>query len=137
MIKYLLLAMLLSACSSNNLVMAPDTQTGEQLKPEYMVGKWCTNRELTAQSNKDAGFSALTNLAQHYWLFNKKGEWQDSVSGWLYAKIGKWRLEGLDSLILERSGATAVPRQATFKNDGQDLYLVEEDGEFLVLSRCD
>ncbi len=133
----LALALLVSACASQNLVLAPDTMSGDQLKPEYMVGKWCTNRDLTSQTNKDAGQSALSNLSQEFWRFNEGGKWENAESGWIYTNYGKWQLEGLNTMVLERLKGKPKSYQANFKNEGADFYLEDEDGKFLVLSRCE
>ncbi len=117
--------------------MAPDTMPGDQLKPEYMIGKWCTNRDLTAQTNKDAGLSAISNLSQQYWNFKETGTWQISDSGWMYLDYGTWQLEGLNTLDTNKPPADSVRYQANFKNEGQNLYLEDKDKKFLVLTRCD
>jgi hypothetical protein len=136
-IGYLLIAILLGACASPPVVMAPDTRAGDQLLDKYIPGKWCTNREETAQRNKDAGFSALTNVSKQFWRFGSKGEWGTSISGWLFEHHGSWRLQGLDTLLLSKTGAEPTRYQARFINDGADLSLQRDSGEFLVMSRCD
>jgi hypothetical protein len=134
----LLLATLLAGCSSTeNLVLAPDTQPGDQLKDEYMPGKWCTDRELTSQANKDAGFSALTNVTQQFWRFGDEGEWDTSISGWLFESHGSWKLEGLDTLKLESKASKPLSYQARFEDGGVSLYLKDDEGKFLVVSRCE
>ncbi len=117
--------------------MAPDTMPGEQLKREYMIGKWCTNRDLTSQTNIDAGLSALSNISQQYWSFRETGTWKISASGWMYSNYGTWKLEGLNTLVIDNSSADALRYQADFKNAGQDLYLEDKDNKFLVMTRCD
>lgn len=117
--------------------MAPDTGPGDRLKAEYMIGKWCTNRDLTSQSNKDAGHSALSNLSPQFWRFSEGGVWQNAESGWLYSDYGKWRLEDLNTLVLARTEADPRRYQANFKNEGKDLYLADDEDRFLVLSRCE
>ena len=140
---YLTFALLVSACASKNLVQAPDTQPGDQLKAEYMVGSWCTNRELTATANKEVGHSALTNISPLFWKFKQDGKWQVSASGWLFESHGSWKLKGLNTMLLEKSKGKPKSYQANFKNDGADLYLEEkaeeegEAGKFLVLSGCE
>jgi hypothetical protein len=134
---YLTFALLISACAEKNLVRAPDTLPGDQLKAEYMVGNWCTNRELTGKTNMDAGNSGLTNISPRFWQFKRAGIWQVSVSGWLYESHGKWWLEGLNTMVLEESKRKPKSYQANFKNDGADLFLEDEDGKFLVLSGCE
>jgi len=131
---YLTYALLLSACATEKLMEAPDTLPGEQLKADYMVGNWCTNRELTAQTNKDAGHSALTNVSQQYWNLKQDGIWQVSVSGSFYEDHGQWRLKGLSTIVLERSQGKPRDYQANFKD--ADLYLEDDEGKFLILSEC-
>ena len=132
------LALLVSACANRQaLVMAPDTGPGDQLRPEYVIGDWCTNRDLTSQANKDAGHSALSNLSPHYWRFSNGGSWQNAESGWLYSDYGEWQLEDLNTLILARTEADPRRYRANFKNEGKDLYLEDDEDKFLVLSRCD
>lgn len=131
------ITLLVSACANKQqLVMAPDTGPGDQLKPEYMIGDWCTNRDLTSQANKDSGHSALSNLSPQYWRFIDGGGWQNAKSGWLYRDHGKWQLEGLNTMILERQELDPRRYQANFKNEGKDLYLLDEEGKFIILSRC-
>ena len=136
----LLLALsMLGACSSapKVAVSVPDTLPGDQLKAEYMLGKWCTDREETSQRNKDANFSALTNLSQQYWLLQDDGEWGMASSGWYFKRHGSWRLEGRDTLLLARDGGEAVRYRAQFVNDGTDMVLEADGGDFLVMQRCD
>ncbi len=130
-------ALFVSACASPNIVLAPDTRSGDQLKLEYMVGKWCTNRDRTSQTNRDAGQSALSYISQEFWSFNEGGKWENSESGWIFTNYGKWQLDGLNTMVLERLKGKPKSFQANFKNEGADLYLEDEDGKFLVLSRCD
>jgi hypothetical protein len=134
---YLTVALLVSACTAKNLVEAPDTQPGDQLKAEYMVGNWCTNRELTGKTNRDAGHSALSNISPLFWEFKQGGKWQVSASGWLYENHGEWKLKGLNTLLLKKSKGKPKSYQANFKNDGADLFLEDDEGKFLVLSGCE
>jgi hypothetical protein len=131
----LTIALLLSACATKKLLEAPDTLPGDQLKAEYMVGNWCTNRELTGQTNKDAGHSALSNISPRFWNYNQDGTWQVSTSGSLYENHGKWRLKELNTMILEPLQGKPMNYQASFKD--LDLYLEDDEGKFLVLSECD
>jgi hypothetical protein len=132
---YLTFALLLSACATKKLLEAPDTLPGEQLKADYMVGNWCTDRELTGQTNRDAGHSALANISPLFWNFNQDGTWQISVSGSLYENHGQWRLKGLDTMVLERSEGKPRNFQASFKDSS--LYLKDDEEKFLVLSECE
>lgn len=134
-LAYLTFALLLSACAGKKLLDAPDTLPGEQLKPEYMVGNWCTNRELTGETNRDAGHSVLSNIRPLFWSFKQDGSWQVSVSGWLYENHGKWRIKGLDKMVLERSKGEPRNFQASFRDSS--LYLKDEEEKFLVLSACE
>ena len=136
---YLLFATMLAACASSPTVPVPDTKPGDQLKYEYLVGKWCTNREQTAVSNQAAGFSGLLNVRPVFWRFGKTGEWDTSTSGFLFENWGSWKLDGLDMLLLARKGVEPDPYQIYFKkgDDGTDLYLVDDKGQFTVLARCD
>lgn len=136
-IALLSLVLLVSACTSQNLVLAPDTMQEEQLKLENMIGKWCTNRDLTAQTNKDAGISAISNLTRQHWNFSDTGRWQISETGWMQSNYGKWQLEGQNTLVLNKRAADALRYQVNFKNEGQDLYLENKDNKFLVLTRCE
>jgi hypothetical protein len=102
-----------------------------------MVGQWCTNREETSKRNKDANFSALTNLTQQFWRLADGGEWGVSNSGWIFERHGSWRLEGRDSLLLAKDGSDATRYRAQFVNDGKDMVLQAEAGDFLVMQRCD
>lgn len=133
----LILIVPLVGCSREMTVMAPDTRVGDQLQPAYMVGRWCTNRDLTAQTNEAAGNSALVNMSQQYWSFRESGKWEDSPSGWMYAYYGKWQLEGADTLILDRLQGEPVSYRASFTGAGTNLRLQDEKGQFLVLSRCE
>lgn len=136
-IVYLSLLTLLTACASSEVVMAPDTQDGDLLKHEYLVGKWCTNRELTSVANSEAGFSALLNISKEFWKFTDDGKWQSAESGWIYSALGEWQLEGPDTVILKRKQGNTFSYQARFRSSGVDLYLKDKEGQFLVLSRCD
>ena len=133
----ILIALMLSACASAPTVAVPNTQPGDQLQSDYMHGKWCTNREDTAQRNQDANFSAMTNLSKQFWQLTSTGDWQISSSGWMFHGHGSWKLEGHDSLVLGRAGAKEKRYQAWFANDGNDLVLQAEGGDFLVMERCD
>lgn len=132
---YLLIALLLSACASGPTVMAPDTQPGEQILDDYLIGEWCTNREQTATSNQEAGFSGLLNVRPVFWRFGAEKEWETSTSGFLYEPYGSWRVEGLNGLLLGRKSMEPILYQASFK--GGDLYLTDDKGQFTVLKRCD
>ena len=132
-----LLAALQSACTTHNKVIVPDTEPGDQLKSEYMIGEWCTNREETADQNKAAGFSPLTNVTKVFWRFSEDGEWSASNSGFIFEGLGSWSLEGRDSLQLARENQQPNSYQAQFKNGGTDLFLVDDKGQYLVLSQCD
>jgi hypothetical protein len=134
---YLSFALLVSACAAKNLVEVPDTQPGDQLKAEYMVGDWCTNRELTGTTNRDAGHSALTNISPVYWRFEQGGDWQVSTTGWMYEDHGSWQLKGLNTLVLDKPKGKPSDYQANFKDDGADLYLEDDEAKFLVLSVCE
>jgi hypothetical protein len=132
---YVTFAILISACAEKRMMVAPDTARGDQLQKEYMIGNWCTDRELTAQTNQDAGHSGLTNVAPLFWSFKDGGAWQVSSSGWLYENHGKWRIKERQTMVLERSNSKPVQYQAKFK-DGS-LYLEDEESKFLVLSGCE
>jgi len=135
----LLVALLLSACASTTptSVAIPETQPGDQLQSEYMHGQWCTDREETAQRNQDANYSAMTNLSMQFWQLTSAGEWQISSSGWMFQGHGSWKLEGRDELLLKESGTKEKRYQAKFENEGNDLVLKSEAGDFLVMERCD
>ena len=132
---YLLTALLLSACASVPTVMAPDTQPGEQILDEYLLGEWCTNREQTATSNQEAGFSGLLNVRPVFWRFGAEKQWDISTSGFLYEPYGSWQVDGLNKLLLGKKSMDPMQYQASFK-DG-DLYLTDDKGQFTVLKRCD
>jgi len=134
---FLMFALLVSACAEKRLVQVPDTQPGDQLKAEYMVGNWCTNRELTSKTNRDAGHSGMTNVSPLFWKFKQDGKWQVSASGWLYESHGEWKLKGLNTLHLEKSKGKPLSYQANFQNAGADLFLEDEDEKFLILSVCE
>jgi hypothetical protein len=136
---YLLLATMLAACASSPTVPVPDTEPGDQIKYEYLVGKWCTNREQTAVSNQAAGFSGLLNVRPVFWRFGAAGDWDISTSGFLYETYGSWQIDGLDMLLLARKEMEPKPYQIYFKkgDDGTDLYLVDDKDQFTVLARCD
>jgi len=136
---YLLFAIMLAACASAPTVPVPDTQPGEQIQNEYLVGKWCTNREQTATSNQAAGFSGLLNVRPVFWRFGAAGEWDISTSGFLFERYGSWQIDGLDKLLIAKKEMEPKPYQIYFKNaEGvTDLYLVDDKGQFTVLSRCD
>ncbi|MCG6888583.1 MAG: hypothetical protein LJE92_03265 [Gammaproteobacteria bacterium] len=136
---YLLFAAMLAACASVAVVDVPDTKPGDQIQNEYLVGKWCTNREQTATSNQAAGFSGLLNVRPVFWRFGAEGEWDISTSGFLYENYGSWQIDGLDKLLITKKNMEPKPYQVYFKNDEgvTDLYLVDDKGQFTVLSRCD
>ena len=138
---YLLFATMLAACAGGPTVtvVVPDTEPGDQILDEYLVGKWCTNREQTATSNQAAGFSGLLNVRPVFWRFDTQGEWDISTSGFLFENWGSWKIDGLDSLLLAKKEVAPKPYRIHFKNDegGIDLYLIDDEGQFTVLSRCD
>ena len=136
---YLLLTSTLVACASGSTVLVPDTNPGDQIQNEYLVGKWCTNRGQTATSNQAAGFSGVLNVRPVFWRFGAQGEWDISTSGFLYENWGSWKIDGLDKLLLAKKGAEPFPYQIYFKKDedGTNLYLVDDKGQFTVLSRCE
>ncbi|MCP4391249.1 MAG: hypothetical protein GY802_23350, partial [Gammaproteobacteria bacterium] len=68
-ILYSSLLLLLTACATDEVVLAPNTQAGDQLEPGYLVGKWCGNRDLTSIANSKAGHSAVLNLGTKFWNF--------------------------------------------------------------------
>ncbi len=136
---YLLIATMLGACATTtSTVVVPDTQPGDQIQVEYLLDKWCTNRDETAESNQAAGFSGLLNVSPVFWRFGSENQWGASTSGFIYQPLGRWQLDGLDSLILTRNGMEPKSYQASFKSgeEGPDLYLVDDKGQFIVLSRC-
>ena len=133
----LALTILLGACASDEVVLAPDTRAGDQLRAEYLVGEWCGNRELTSKANSAAGHSALLNLAKHFWRLRPGGEWQKSDTGFVYSLHGEWKLQGGDRVLFKQLRGGTVIYQARFTNSGLNLYLEDSDGQFLVLSRCD
>ena len=135
LIGYALLAGALAACASGPSVSVPDTKPGDQIEGEYLIGEWCTNREETAASNQQAGFSGLLNVSPVFWRFGAEGNWDISVSGFLYESYGSWQVDGLNKLLLGKKSMEAKPYQAEFKNG--DLYLTDDKGQFTVLSRCD
>jgi len=136
---YLLFAIMLAACASSPTVPVPDTEAGDQIQNEYLVGKWCTNREQTAVSNQAAGFSGLLNVRPVFWRFGAQGEWDISTSGFLFETYGSWQIDGLDKLLIARKEMEPKSYQIYFKNDEgvTDLYLIDDKGQFTVLSRCD
>lgn len=136
-IVYLSLFTLIAACASDEGVIVPNIQAGSPLKDEYMVGKWCTNRELTSDANSEAGFSALLNISPEFWKLTDDKKWQRAESGWIFETLGKWQLEGRDTLILTREQGDKISYQARLENSGLDLYLVDDEGQFLVVSRCE
>jgi hypothetical protein len=136
--RYLLIAIMLTACASDPIPVVPETQPGDQLQDEYMLGKWCTNRGETASSNQAAGFSGLLNVSPVFWRFGAEGKWDASTSGFMYQQIGGWKILGLNDLKLSRNGVEPKTYQANFKSGekGPDLYLTDDKGQFTVLSRC-
>ena len=135
---YLLITFTLAACASAPVVLVPDTQPGDQIKDEYMVGKWCTNREETARSNQEAGHSGLLNVNPVFWRFQAEGDWETSTSGFMYQAYGTWQLIGLDELQLARKSMEPRSYRVSFKDNGEgpDLYLTDKKGQFTVLSHC-
>jgi len=136
-IVYATLLLLLSACATDEVTLAPNLQAGDQLESGYLVGKWCTNRELTSTANSAAGHSAVLNLDQQFWNFKASGKWQESGTGWMYSNYGEWQLQGRDTVILDPIRGNPTSYQASFVNSGVDLYLKDQAGQFLVLTRCD
>jgi len=128
---------LVSACATDEVQLAPNTQPGDQLEAAYLVGKWCNNRELTSKANSAAGFSAVLNLGKIFWHFEKGGKWEDSGTGWMHAHFGEWQLQGRDTVILNPLRGNPTRYRARFTNSGVDLYLTDPAGHFLVLTRCD
>lgn len=134
---YSALLLLLGACATDEVMLAPNTQAGDQLDPGYLVGKWCGNRELTSKANSKAGHSAVLNLGPKFWNFEASGKWGDSGTGWMYSHFGEWQLQGRDTVILDPLRGNPTSYQARFRNSGVDLFLEDHAGQFLVLSRCD
>jgi hypothetical protein len=136
---HLLFAVMLVACASSPVVEVPDTKPGEQIQDEYLVGKWCTNRAQTAISNQAAGFSGLLNVRPVFWRFGADGEWDISTSGFLFESYGGWHVFGLDTLQLAKKEMEPKTFRARFKNEEgvANLYLIDDKGQFTVLSRCD
>ena len=137
-IGYLISAFLLVSCASAPVKSVPDTLPGDRLLDEYMLGKWCTNREMTAETNQDAGFSGLLNVSPVFWRFGENGQWDASTSGFMYNHIGSWEIVEPDNLKLSGDGLQPRTYQARFENDeeGPNLFLVDSEGQFTVLSRC-
>jgi hypothetical protein len=137
---YLLFATMLAACAGGPtvVVVVPETEPGDQIQNEYLVGKWCTNREQTAISNQAAGFSGLLNVRPVFWRFDTQGDWDVSTSGFLFESWGSWKIDGLDKLLLARKGVEPDQFQIYFKKDdaSTNLYLVDGKGQFTVLARC-
>lgn len=136
-VVYSALSLLIAGCATDEVMLAPDTRAGDQLESGYLVGKWCTNRELTSKANSEAGHSAVLNLSARFWNFKESGNWQESGSGWMYSNFGEWQLQGRDTIILDPTRGNPTSYQASFTNSGVDLYLKDQDNQFLVLSRCD
>jgi hypothetical protein len=136
---YLLIAITLGACASGPSVMVPDTKPGDQIQREYVIGEWCTNREETATSNQEAGFSGILNVRPVFWRFEAEGEWENSTSGFLFEPHGSWKLEGLDQLLLSKKNLEPNTYTIHFTNNGEgaDLYMIDDKDQFTVLSRCD
>ena len=133
----LLLAIALSSCmSSSPLVVVPDTGPGDQILGDYMIGKWCTNREETAKTNQEAGFSAMLNIRPVFWRFRSEGQWDISNSGYLFEPFGQWQIDGLNNLLLGKKGGTPKRYHAQFKNGGANLFLTDEESHYTVLSHC-
>jgi len=136
---YLLIAAMLGACATTtSTVVVPDTQPGDQIQVEHLLDKWCTNRDETAESNQAAGFSGLLNISPVFWRFGPEGQWDASTSGFVYQPLGSWKIVGLDNLELSRNGREPKSYQVRFKNneEGPDLYLTDDKGQFTVLARC-
>ena len=74
-----------------------------------------------------------------FWRFGAAGEWDISTSGFLFETYGSWQIDGLDKLLMARKEMEPKPYQMYFKNDEDvtDLYLIDDKGQFTVLSRCD
>ena len=134
-IGYILLASLLTACASGPPIIVPDTQPSDQILDDYLIGEWCTNREETANSNQQAGFSGILNISPVFWRLGSKGQWDISASGFLYEPYGSWQIDGLNKLLLGKKSMQGKLYNVQFK-DG-DLYLTDDKGQFTVLSRCD
>ena len=133
----LLFSILVSACASNTVeIEVPDTNPGDELKSEYLLGVWCGNRELTATTNREAGLSAMVNASPVFWKFKEDGVWQNSPSGWMHLNHGTWKFKESDHIVLDPKRGIPTTYQASFKNSGTDLYLEETDG-FRVVSRCE
>ena len=79
----------------------------------------------------------MLNVSKEFWKFTDDNKWQSAESGWIYKTLGKWQLEGRDTVILTREQGNAVSYHARFENSGVDLYLKDDKGQFLILSRCD
>ena len=137
-IGYLVLAIALSACASSEpMVIVPETGPGDQILDEYMVAKWCTNREETATANQEAGFSGMLNISPVFWRFGSEGQWDVSNSGFLFEPFGTWKIDGLNNLLLGKKGATPKRYHVQFKNDGADLFMTDTEEHFTVLSHCE
>lgn len=135
----LMLSILVTACATQDATVeidVPDTNPGDELKSEYLLGVWCADRELTATINREAGLSAMINASPVFWKFKQGGIWQDSPSGWMHLNHGTWKLKESDHIVLDPENGTPTTYQASFKNFGTELYLEETEG-FRVLSRCD
>ena len=134
----LLLAIALSSCSSSSspMVIVPDTGPGDQIQGEYMIGKWCTNREETANANQEAGFSAMLNISPVFWRFGTEGQWDISDTGYVFDSFGQWQIDGLNNLLLGKKGGAPKRYHAQFKNGGTNLFLTDEKGHYWVLSHC-
>ena len=131
------MAVFLSACGSKNDTVVPDTMPGDQLLDAYLYGEWCTNREETSNANRSIGLSALINVSPVFWNFAEDGTWSTSNSGFLFERHGTWKLDGLNTLLLAKDGMAPNSFQAQFKNNGADLYLIDEKEQFLVVAHCD
>lgn len=130
-----LLAVMLTGCASVPTVKAPDTLPGDQIMDEYLIGEWCTNRDETATANQQAGFSGLLNVSPVFWRFRADGDWDTSVSGFLFEPYGSWQVDGLNMLLLGKNSMEGKPYGAKFNNG--NLYLTDDKGQFTVLSRCE
>ena len=133
----LLLAIALSSCSNSSpMVMVPDTGPGDQILGEYLVAKWCTNREETAKANHVAGFSSMLNISPVFWRFGSEGQWDISNSGYLFEPFGKWQIDGLNNLLLGKKGTTPKRYHVQFKDGGANLFLTDQESHYTVLSHC-
>lgn len=133
----LLALLLLGACAtSKEMIEVPDSRPGDILEADYFLGTWCNNRKLTSAANSAAGHSALANLGKIFWRFSERGQWKESGTGWMYSLSGQWQLQPPNRLMLDPARGKPAIYEAGFKNSGIDLLLKDNNGQFLVLSRC-